>query len=103
MPGVEPARGIAAVSAAAYLGFMAGPPVIGFLARVSSLTAALYVVVVFAVGAGGLGAPRRRSGLTAGLSDQRRAGAVRSARTVASPMAAPNFLASFSATLSRRV
>ncbi|MDR6538925.1 MFS transporter [Variovorax soli] len=50
VPGVEPARGIAAVSAAAYLGFMAGPPVIGFLAEVSSLTAALYVVVTFAVG-----------------------------------------------------
>ncbi|GAA4328626.1 MFS transporter [Variovorax defluvii] len=49
VPGVEPARGIAAVSAAAYLGFMAGPPVIGFLAEISSLTAALYVVVIFAV------------------------------------------------------
>jgi predicted MFS family arabinose efflux permease len=49
VPGVEPARGIAAVSAAAYLGFMAGPPVIGFLAEVSSLTAALDVVVAFAV------------------------------------------------------
>ena len=49
VPGVEPARGIAAVSAAAYLGFMAGPPVIGLLARLGSLTAALYVVVVFAV------------------------------------------------------
>jgi predicted MFS family arabinose efflux permease len=48
VPGVEPAHGIAAVSAAAYLGFMAGPPVIGFLAQVSSLTTALYVVVVFA-------------------------------------------------------
>ncbi|VTU27381.1 Inner membrane protein YbjJ [Variovorax sp. SRS16] len=48
VPGVEPARGIAAVSAAAYLGFMAGPPVIGFLAQVSTLTAALYVVVAFA-------------------------------------------------------
>lgn len=49
VPGVEPSRGIAAVSAAAYLGFMAGPPVIGLLARVSSLTAALSVVVVFAI------------------------------------------------------
>jgi predicted MFS family arabinose efflux permease len=49
VPGVEPARGIAAVSAAAYLGFMAGPPVIGFLARASSLTAALAVVVLFAM------------------------------------------------------
>jgi predicted MFS family arabinose efflux permease len=49
VPGIEPARGIAAVSAAAYLGFMAGPPVIGLLARLGSLTAALYLVVVFAV------------------------------------------------------
>jgi predicted MFS family arabinose efflux permease len=50
VPGVEAARGIAAVSAAAYLGFMAGPPAIGFLAELSSLTSALYIVVVFAVG-----------------------------------------------------
>lgn len=49
VPGVEPSRGIAAVSAAAYLGFMAGPPVIGLLARVSSLTVALYTVVAFAL------------------------------------------------------
>lgn len=50
VPGVEPAQGIAAVSAVAYLGFMAGPPVIGFLAQISTLTAALYVVVLFAAG-----------------------------------------------------
>lgn len=49
IPGLEPASGIAAVSAVAYLGFMAGPAVIGLLARASSLTAALYVVVAFAV------------------------------------------------------
>ncbi|QSI29468.1 MFS transporter [Variovorax sp. RKNM96] len=48
IPGVEPASGIASVSAVAYLGFMAGPAVIGLLARASSLTAALYVVVIFA-------------------------------------------------------
>jgi predicted MFS family arabinose efflux permease len=48
VPGIEPARGIASVSAVAYLGFMAGPAVIGLLARATSLTAALYVVVVFA-------------------------------------------------------
>jgi predicted MFS family arabinose efflux permease len=48
VPGIEPARGIASVSALAYLGFMAGPAVIGLLARATSLTAALYVVVVFA-------------------------------------------------------
>ena len=33
---------------ASYLGFMAGPPVIGFVAKLHSLTAALYLVVVFA-------------------------------------------------------
>ncbi|RZI68522.1 MFS transporter [Variovorax guangxiensis] len=49
VPGVAPAQGIAAVSAAAYLGFMAGPPLIGFLARVSSLTLALGMVVIFAL------------------------------------------------------
>ena len=49
VPGVDPARGIAAVSAAAYLGFMAGPPAIGLLARAMSLTMALGVVVVFAL------------------------------------------------------
>jgi predicted MFS family arabinose efflux permease len=49
VPGVEPARGIAAVSAVAYLGFMAGPPMIGLLAQFDSLTAALYVVVAFAI------------------------------------------------------
>ena len=48
VPGVEPASGIASVSAVAYLGFMAGPAVIGLLARASSLTSALYVVVIFA-------------------------------------------------------
>lgn len=49
VPGVDPARGIAAVSALAYLGFMGGPPLIGLLARLSSLTAALCVVVAFAL------------------------------------------------------
>ncbi|MGJ7493949.1 MFS transporter [Variovorax sp. RT4R15] len=49
VPGVDPARGIAAVSAAAYLGFMLGPPAIGLLAKVSSLTLALWLVVGFAV------------------------------------------------------
>jgi predicted MFS family arabinose efflux permease len=53
VPGIEPARGIAAVSAVAYLGFMAGPAVIGLIARATSLTAALYVVVVFAVALAG--------------------------------------------------
>lgn len=48
VPNVAPSQGIAAVAAAAYLGFMAGPPVIGFVAKLHSLTAALYLVVIFA-------------------------------------------------------
>ena len=48
VPGVAPSQGIAAVAAAAYLGFMAGPPVIGFVAKLHTLTAALYLVVLFA-------------------------------------------------------
>ena len=49
VPDVAPAQGIASVSAVAYLGFMTGPPVIGFLARIGSLTLALFVVVAFAL------------------------------------------------------
>jgi predicted MFS family arabinose efflux permease len=60
VPGTHAADGIAAVSAVAYLGFMAGPPLIGMLANVSSLTAALYLVVGFAVA---LALFARRAGL----------------------------------------
>lgn len=49
VPGVTAAHGIAAVSSVGYLGFMTGPPLIGVLAQWSSLTAALSVVVLFAV------------------------------------------------------
>jgi len=48
VPGVSPAHGIAAVSAVGYLGMMAGPPMIGVIAEASSLTAGLFVVVIFA-------------------------------------------------------
>lgn len=47
--GVAPAHGIAAVSSVGYLGMMAGPPLIGFIAQARSLTLALGVVIVFAV------------------------------------------------------
>lgn len=60
VPGIRAADGIAAVSAVAYLGFMAGPPLIGFLANVSSLTTALYLVVGFALA---LALSARRAGL----------------------------------------
>lgn len=48
VPGVSPARGIAGVSGVGYLGFMAGPPLIGAIAEVSSLTHGLLVVAAFA-------------------------------------------------------
>lgn len=47
-PGTTPAHGIAAVSSVGYLGFMAGPPLIGVVAQHSSLALALSVVVLFA-------------------------------------------------------
>jgi predicted MFS family arabinose efflux permease len=48
VPGTTPAHGIAAVSSVGYLGFMAGPPLIGVVAERSSLAEALSVVVMFA-------------------------------------------------------
>jgi fucose permease len=49
VPGVAAAHGVAAVSSVGYLGFMVGPPLIGALARWSSLSAALWAVALFAV------------------------------------------------------
>ena len=46
--GVAAAQGIASVASMGYLGLMAGPPAIGFVAHASSLTAALYAVVALA-------------------------------------------------------
>ena len=40
----KPQAGIAAVSATGYLGFLVGPPMIGFLAQASSLRMALLLV-----------------------------------------------------------
>ncbi|WP_046114564.1 MFS transporter [Aquincola tertiaricarbonis] len=45
-PGVAPAAGIAAVSSLGYLGFVAGPPLIGGVAHASSLTGGMAVLVV---------------------------------------------------------
>ncbi|MDB5948113.1 MAG: putative transporter [Ramlibacter sp.] len=52
--GVPPAQGIAAVSSVGYFGMMVGPPLIGFIAQVRSLSAGLLVVIVFAVLVSGL-------------------------------------------------
>ncbi|MFT4171070.1 MAG: MFS transporter [Rhodocyclaceae bacterium] len=54
VPGVPAANGIAAVSGAGYLGFMVGPPLIGFLAHHWGLGVGLLVVAVFAALVGAL-------------------------------------------------
>lgn len=57
LPGVAPGTAIAAVATTGYTGFLAGPPLIGFAAEVTSLRLALGLVVlacgVVAVFAGG--------------------------------------------------
>ncbi|TCO82360.1 fucose permease [Plasticicumulans lactativorans] len=49
VPGTSRAAAIASVSSIGYAGFMIGPPLIGSIAQVASLTAAMAVVVVAAV------------------------------------------------------
>ena len=44
-----PARGIAAVTTLGYLGFLTGPPLIGLVAQVTSLNAALFLTVAAAM------------------------------------------------------
>ncbi|MFT2719059.1 MFS transporter [Deinococcus sp. A31D244] len=48
LPGVSAATGVAAAASAGYAGFLIGPPVIGVLAGVITLKAALLLVVAFA-------------------------------------------------------
>jgi len=44
-PGIPSGRGVAAVATIGYSGFLVGPPVLGYLARATSLQGALLVVV----------------------------------------------------------
>ncbi len=44
-PGIPSGRGVAAVATIGYSGFLAGPPILGYLARVTSLQIALLVIV----------------------------------------------------------
>jgi predicted MFS family arabinose efflux permease len=48
VPGVSRAAAIAAVTSVGYSGFMLGPPLIGAIAAATSLTVALWVVVLMA-------------------------------------------------------
>jgi fucose permease len=49
VPGVAPAAAIATVSSVGYLGFVAGPPLVGSIAHATSLSWALGLVVIGAV------------------------------------------------------
>jgi MFS family permease len=69
LPGLTPGIGIAAVSTAGYFGFLAGPPLIGFVAEASSLTVALgLVAAVVGLMALGGSAPERRPAEAAALA-----------------------------------
>jgi MFS family permease len=46
LPDTQPGAGIAATATIGYLGFLAGPPMIGFVAQVTSLGAALGLLVL---------------------------------------------------------
>ncbi len=46
IPGVSPSKGIAAVATAGYFGFLVGPPLIGCIAELSTLTLSLSTVVI---------------------------------------------------------
>ncbi len=45
-PGIPSGRGVAAVATIGYTGFLAGPPLLGLLARVTSIQASLLIVAV---------------------------------------------------------
>jgi hypothetical protein len=65
LPGVSPGHGLAAVATTGYLGFLAGPPVIGAVAEVAGLAVGLGLVslacAVVAVRAGSLPDARGRT------------------------------------------
>ena len=46
LPGMQPGAGIAATASIGYLGFLVGPPMIGFAAQATSLGTALWLLVI---------------------------------------------------------
>lgn len=61
-PGLQPGVGIAAVTSTGYLGFLAGPPVLGFVAEAAGLRASFGLLAVLAVTVAiGAGAAFRRA------------------------------------------
>jgi MFS family permease len=78
VPGAAAGPSLAAVSTLGYLGFLAGPPIVGGLAELTSLPAALSVVVVCAAATAALAGATRDAG----------AGVPSSAPTAVEPMRA---------------
>jgi hypothetical protein len=62
MPGVAPGPSLAAVSTLGYLGFLAGPPLVGGLAELTSLPVALSLVVLCGVSTAALAGATRGGG-----------------------------------------
>jgi MFS family permease len=54
IPGLSEGAGVATVSGVGYLGFLVGPPAIGFLSEFTSLRVGLVLLVVLSVAAAGL-------------------------------------------------
>ena len=51
IPGVSEGAGVATVSGLGYLGFLAGPPAIGFISELTSLRAGLFLLVILSAAA----------------------------------------------------
>jgi hypothetical protein len=51
IPSVSAGAGVATVSGLGFLGFLAGPPAIGFISQLSSLRAGLFLLVLLTAGA----------------------------------------------------
>src|SRR5206468_2833918 len=54
IPGISEGAGVATVSGLGYLGFLFGPPAIGFLSEMTSLRVGLFLLVALSATAAGL-------------------------------------------------
>jgi MFS family permease len=62
IPGVNEGAGVATVSGLGYLGFLVGPPAIGFISEMFSLRAGLFLLVVLSAGAAAMVSVVQRAG-----------------------------------------